>query len=133
MRDYAELPLQVECLGQIHDIIMRHWAANAGNVHGIKELWAVIHQLGSQEWQAIITCADLIARADPKLMNKHPKLWQDIDEIQERMRVHQPITWPSKREYNLVPFRTLMAMKDIVNSICNSDLESPSLRQKLFE
>lgn len=133
MRDHDELPLQVERLVQIHATIMRHWAANAGNVHGIKELWAEIHQLELQDWQAIIRCSNLIARAEPKLMNKHPKLWQDIDELLERMRRHQPITWPNKREYNLVPFRTLMAMKDIVNSICNGDLESPSLRQKLFE
>ena len=133
MQAETELKLQVECLGQIRDIIMQHWDQNAGNVHGIKELWAVIHDLGPQEWQAITVCAAEIARAEPGLVTRHSKLWQDLDEIHDRIHLQRPITWPGKREYNRVPFRVLMAMKDIYNDIRHEDPAPDTAWSRLFE
>lgn len=98
----------------ITDAVRPIWNDSNKQIRGRTDLWKIIHNISSTEWQDAIDVVPIVSVQHPWLFKvKASRLDSDLKEIQNRIARGEPVTRPGEQEYNKEAYRAVMGIKDV--------------------
>ena len=100
------------------EITMHHWHRLRGEMFNDKEFWDdTLHSMSNDDWWDWVDIEPAIKIQYAEHWRKYTKLTEDTKEIYTKLALGKPITRKMAVQKNLTAFRTLMAIKDLINDI----------------